>query len=78
MENITEKLLNAFQKAQKEDLDKRSEIVTRLLEDALIESEEAVILLKTNIINITAEKIEMSTGAKIVGGSSIEDNSMGN
>ena len=45
----------------------KENIVNRLLEEGVITSKEAVILLKSTE-NITIEKIEISSGAKVVAG----------
>lgn len=68
------KLLELFNKKGTEELDYKSKIVERLLLNGSINTTEATLLLKTIDIKIEAETLEMSSGAKIVGGSDFESN----
>ncbi len=51
---------------KKENQLKKSDIVSRLLESKQITTEEAVILLAGQTINLTLDSMEMSTGSCIV------------
>lgn len=65
-------LLELANAKNQDDKTARDRIVERLLQSNLITFDEAVLLLKSTVINISAEKLEMSSGAKIVGGSDFE------
>lgn len=65
-------LLKKFRSANKEEMTAKDLIVERLLSKGEINTQEATILLKTIDIEIKAEHLEMSSGAKIVGGSDFE------
>lgn len=67
-------ILQIFTQAQKVEITDKEGIVKRLLETKAINTHEATILLKTIDISINAEKLEMSSGAKIVGGSDFQNN----
>lgn len=66
--------LTKFFTSNQNQLSHKEKIVDRLLGDNLISSTEAVVLLKTIDIQINADTLEMSSGAKIVGGSDFETN----
>lgn len=68
-------LLQLFNQSGANQLDQRSRIVERLLKDGYINTSEATLLLKTIDIKIEAQTLEMSSGAKIVGGSDFETTS---
>ena len=65
-------LLEKFRTANKADFSRKDAIVERLLSSGAINTVEATILLKTIDIEIKADSLEMSSGAKIVGGSDFE------
>lgn len=67
-------LLNIFRTAQKIEIRDKEVIIQRLLNDGHITPEEAIILMKTIEINIRAKHFELSSGAKITGGSDFETN----
>jgi len=69
---MSQLLLDKFNDANKEDLSEKEVIVERLLKSNSINPHEAVVLLKTINISIQTDKIEMSSGSKIVGGSDFE------
>ena len=71
------KLLELFKSSNKEAFSDRDNIVARLLRDGHVSPQEAVILLRKLEINITADTLEMSSGAKIVGGSDFETTDYG-
>lgn len=56
------------------DKSERETIVKRLLKKRHIDEHEASVLLSVFDINIRADKLEMSSGAKIVAGSDFEQN----
>lgn len=70
-------LIEAFRKVKSEELAQKERIVERLLSSRYINVSEAAILLKTINIDINTNKIEMSSGAKIVGGSDFENHDHG-
>lgn len=74
---IMQNMLSIFNRATKEGFSDRDNIVARLLRDNHISPQEAVILLRKIEINITADTLEMSSGAKIVGGSDFETTDYG-
>lgn len=65
-------LLEKFKSVNKADFSQKDAIVERLLSTGAINPAEATILLKTINIEINADNLEMSSGAKIVGGSDFE------
>jgi hypothetical protein len=65
-------IIKRFNEINKDQFNHKEIIVERLLSEGAINPQEATILLKTIDINIIADKIEMSSGAKIVGGSDFE------
>lgn len=68
------KLLQMFNRLQGRDFTAKERIVQRLLEKGHINSAEATLLLRSVEIKIDAETLNMSSGAKIVGGSDFETN----
>lgn len=71
---------NALQKLEQANTgtsDLRSNIIKRLLGFGHINTDEAIVLMKTIDISITTDKLEMSSGAKIVGGSDFETTDFG-
>lgn len=70
-------VLAVFGQKQKDLLSQKEQIIERLIKEGLVTIPEGIILLKTLDIHITADKLEMSSGAKIVGGSDFESNDYG-
>lgn len=66
-------VLSKFNEVNREELSRKDKIIERLLKNQQINVEEATILLKT--INLSIEKADMSSGAKIVGGSDFQSTS---
>jgi len=69
-------LLAKFRSVNKAQFSQKDAIVERLLSSGAINTGEATILLKTVDIQIKSDSLEMSSGAKIVGGSDFETTSM--
>ena len=69
-------LLEKFRSVNKAQFSQKDAIVERLLSSGAINAGEATLLLKTVDIEIKADSLEMSSGAKIVGGSDFETTSM--
>jgi len=65
-------ILRAFRKHQSEDLTERDKLVGKLLDKKVISNQEAILLLKSTIININTDEFTISSGAKIIGGSDFE------
>lgn len=74
---MTTKLLSIFNQINRSELNNKDEIVARLLNRGHITPSEATVLLKTIDITLNAESLEMSSGAKIVGGSDFETTDFG-
>jgi len=72
MNNIIASVTRWFQSAQEAEATEKDLLVQKLFEKGHINIREVTILLRTVEISINADKIEMSSGAKIVGGSDFE------
>jgi hypothetical protein len=65
------KLVNNFVKHLEEIGVKKQTLIKRLFDENHITMEEAILLMNNNEIFINIEKAEMSSGAKLAGGSII-------
>ena len=65
-------IIKTFKKHQSEDLTERDKLVGKLLDKKVISNQEAILLLKSTIININTDEFTISSGAKIIGGSDFE------
>ena len=69
---LVDKIINVFNTKNNGELSDRNAIITRLLEEKHITIEEVILLSQKTIIELNVENLEMSSGAKIVGGSDLE------
>lgn len=70
-------LLKKFNSKQCQQQSQKDLIVERLLKEGHITAMEATVLLRTVSIELKADTLEMSSGAKIVGGSDFETTDYG-
>jgi len=67
-------LMQIFSSAKIVEMNDKDAIVQRLLDSKAITAHEATLLLKSVDINLNVQNMEMSSGAKIIGGSYTETN----
>lgn len=71
------KILEKLRFTNKQYEDAKVQIVSRLLKESHITAEEAATLLQAFNLTIRADKFEMSSGAKMVGGCDFESTDWG-
>ena len=69
MKDKTLLVIDRFKQAGESDRNQKERIVARLLENGSVTASEAALLLTTQVINLNAERLDVSSGAKILGGS---------
>lgn len=70
-------IIQRIQSVESDERTEKERIIERLLTEGHINVPEATILMRTIDLKIEAESIDMSSGAKIVGGSDFEQTDLG-
>lgn len=69
---MNDKIIDAFNRINIDEGFFKDAVIKRLLENKHISADEAVVLMKTIVINIDTKELNISSGGKIVGGSDFE------